>query len=90
MDFFSGWHQPSDAEHFKRLFMSVTRLLDRRSTLKFQDDAEIIVDCGGFNEIRKFGTYRHSVEEYAATLKYLKSIFGDHVGPSLRTICANH
>jgi hypothetical protein len=79
MDFFSGWHQPSDAQHFRRMFVSITRLLNRRSTLKFQEDAEIIVDSGAFNELRKFGKYRHSVQEYGAALKRLKGLFGNHL-----------
>lgn len=79
MDFFSGWHQPSDAQHFRRLFISITRLMNRRSTLKFQDDAEIIIDSGAFNELRKWGKYRYSVQEYGATLKMLKSLFGEHL-----------
>ena len=79
MEFFSGWHQPSDAAHFRRMFVSVTRLLNRKSTLKFQEDAQIIVDSGAFNELRKFGRYRHSVEQYGATLKRLKALFGEHL-----------
>jgi len=46
--FFVGLHQPSDAKHFDASFISINRLLARRS--KFQV-GDWIMDCGGFTAI---------------------------------------
>lgn len=61
MKFFVGLHQPSDARHFGRSFVSVSRLRSRRSDFSVGD---WIMDSGAFSEIATHGRYRASVEEY--------------------------
>src|SRR4051812_4830852 len=65
MMFFVGLHQPSDAKHFDRAFVSVNRLRGRRKAV---GATEWIMDSGAFTEISTHGRYRHSVEEYAAEI----------------------
>jgi hypothetical protein len=48
MRFFTGLHQPSDARHFDASFISVNRLIGRRSKFIAND---WIMDCGGFTAI---------------------------------------
>lgn len=66
MDFYTGNHQPSDAQHFDRAFISVTRLRGRRSGFKVKD---WIMDSGAFTQILKHGGYTEGVEVYAAEIK---------------------
>ncbi len=63
MLFFVGLHQPHVAGKFARCMVSVKRIQDRRSDFPVND---WIMDSGAFTEIRDFGRYRSSVEEYAA------------------------
>lgn len=63
--FFVGLHQPSDAKHFDRAFVSVNRLRGRKKAVAAR---EWIMDSGAFTEISTHGRYRHSVEEYAALI----------------------
>lgn len=65
MRFYVGLHQPSDAQHFDRAFISVNRLRKRRKPVACP---EWIMDSGAFTEIATHGRYRHSVEEYAAEI----------------------
>lgn len=62
MYFFVGLHQPSDAQHFQRSFISVNRLRRRKSGFKVKS---WIMDCAGFTELSIHGRYRHSVRDYA-------------------------
>ncbi len=62
MKFFLGLHQPCDAIHFERVFISVNRLKTRKSTFSVWD---WIMDSGAFTEISTHGHYRYSVQEYA-------------------------
>lgn len=64
MMFFTGLHQPSDAAHFSRSFVSVTRLWDRRGDFPAH---EWIMDSGAFTELAQHGGYRaeRSVRAYA-------------------------
>jgi len=64
--FFVGLHQPSDARHFDRAFVSVNRLRGRRSDFEVH---EWIMDSGAFTEIATHGRYRASVDEYAAQVR---------------------
>jgi hypothetical protein len=64
--FFCGLHQPSDAKHFQAAFVSVNRLRNRKGPFQVGD---WIMDSGAFTEISTHGTYRHSVEEYAAEIR---------------------
>lgn len=65
MMFFVGLHQPTDAKHFDRAFVSVNRLRGRRKAVAA---LEWIMDSGAFTEISTHGRYRHSVEDYAAEI----------------------
>jgi len=60
--FFPGLHQPSDAQHFDRAFISVNRLRGRSSDFTVRD---WIMDSGAFTEVARHGGYRHGVERYA-------------------------
>lgn len=64
--FFVGLHQPSNAQHFSSSFISVNRLRNRRGLVT---GGQWIMDSGAFTEISKHGGYRHSVEEYAESVK---------------------
>lgn len=66
MKFYVGLHQPSDARHFERAFISVNRLRKRRSPFAV---AEWIMDSGAFTEIATHGHYRSGVAEYAAEIR---------------------
>lgn len=70
MRFFTGLHQPADAQHFDAAFISVNRLRDRKGPFKVGD---WIMDSGAFTEISTHGRYRHSVAEYAAQIRRWKS-----------------
>lgn len=62
MLFYPGLHQPSDARHFDRCFISYRRLVGRRSNFRVKD---WILDSGAFTELEQYGHYRHSPETYA-------------------------
>jgi hypothetical protein len=66
MRFFVGLHQPSDARHFDRAFISVNRLRTRRSAFAV---GEWILDSGAFTEISTWGGYRSSVDDYAREIR---------------------
>lgn len=66
MLFFPGLHQPSDARHFDRAFISVNRLRQRKSDFRVND---WIMDSGAFTEISTHGHYRTDVAEYAAQIR---------------------
>lgn len=66
MRFFTGLHQPSDAQHFDAAFVSVNRLRKRRGAFAVGD---WIMDSGAFTEITTHGHYRHSVAEYAEQIR---------------------
>lgn len=63
--FYIGLHQPSDARHFGRSFISINRLRSRKKPVP---SSEWIMDSGAFTEIATHGRYRHGVEEYAAEI----------------------
>lgn len=65
MKFYTGLHQPSDARHFERAFISVNRLNGHRTRTKPLGCGEWIMDSGAFTEISTHGYYRTSVEDYA-------------------------
>jgi hypothetical protein len=66
LKFFVGLHQPSDAQHFDRAFISVNRLRMRKGAFKVND---WIMDSGAFTEIATYGEYRHDVSNYAAEIR---------------------
>jgi len=66
MQFYIGLHQPSDARHFTRCMVSVSRLRDRRSDFQA---SEWMMDSGAFMELKLFGAYRDTVATYAAQIR---------------------
>jgi hypothetical protein len=68
--FFTGLHQPSDAHHFERAFVSVHRLKRRRKPLGC---AAWIMDSGAFSIIKTHGGYPFPGEEYAAHIRRFSS-----------------
>jgi hypothetical protein len=71
MRFYVGLHQPSDAKHFDRAFISVNRVRGRKKPVLA---ADWIMDSGAFREIAQFGRYRHEPAEYAAEVNRLAAI----------------
>jgi len=71
MLFFVGLHQPSDAKHFDRSFISVNRLRARKSDFVVSD---WIMDSGAFSEIATHGNYRVGVDEYVAQIERWRSV----------------
>lgn len=69
--FYVGLHQPSDAQHFQRAFISINRVRGRKKPVPAD---EWIMDSGAFREIEQFGGYRHGPEEYAAEVGRLAAI----------------
>jgi hypothetical protein len=65
MHFYIGLHQPSDAWHFERSFVSVNRLKRRKSDFRVN---RWILDSGAFTELERHGAYRDSPEHYAAQI----------------------
>jgi hypothetical protein len=64
--FYVGLHQPADAQHFDRAFISVNRLRGRKKPVPAP---AWIMDSGAFTEIAEHGHYRQGVEAYAAEIK---------------------
>lgn len=63
--FYVGLHQPADAQHFNRAFISVNRLRGRKKPIAAP---AWIMDSGAFTEIAEHGRYRQGVEDYAAEI----------------------
>lgn len=66
MNFFPGLHQPCDAQHFDRAFISVNRLRDRKADFVVND---WIMDSGAFSTIATHGYYPEEPQVYAAQIK---------------------
>lgn len=64
--FYVGLHQPADAQHFDRAFISVNRLRGRKKPIAAP---AWIMDSGAFTEIAEHGHYRQGVEDYAAEIR---------------------
>ncbi len=71
MMFYVGLHQPSDAPHFERAFISINRVRGRKKPVPAKD---WILDSGAFRELAQFGGYRHEPEEYAAEVNRLAGL----------------
>ena len=69
MKFFVGLHQPSDARHFERCFVSINRLRTRKKPMEARD---WILDSGAFTELSRHGKYRDSVAEYANQIERVR------------------
>ncbi len=65
MKFYIGLHQPSDAQHFERAFISVNRIRRRKKAI---GSKSWIMDSGAFTEVATHGGYRSSVAEYATEI----------------------
>lgn len=86
--FYVGLHQPSDAQHFQRAFISINRVRGRKKPVPAK---EWIMDSGAFREIEQFGEYRHGPEEYAAEVARLAAINpGLKVAVSQDWMCEPH
>ena len=66
VSFYVGLHQPSDAQHFDRAFISINRLRSRKSPFAVR---HWVMDSGAFTELFNHGRYRHSVAEHAAEVR---------------------
>ena len=66
LKFFIGLHQPSDCRHFKRSFVSVNRLWNRKRPFAVDD---WIMDSGAFTEVTTHGGYRYPVDDYADQIR---------------------
>jgi len=62
MRFFTGLHQPSDAQHFDAAFVSVNRLINRKGPFKVGD---WIMDSGAFSHMLRDGEHM-PMKQYAA------------------------
>lgn len=71
MMFYVGLHQPHDAAHFDRAFISVNRVRGRKKPVPATD---WIMDSGAFRELEQFGGYRHEPAVYAAEVNRLAAI----------------
>ncbi len=65
MIFYPGLHQPSDAHRFKRAFVSVNRVRERKKAVGAK---AWIMDSASFTEIEKYGCYRHDVDHYSGVI----------------------
>jgi hypothetical protein len=66
MRFFTGMHQPSDANRVDAAFISVNRIRNRKSGFAVGD---WIMDSGAFTELERHGAYREPPEVYAEQVK---------------------
>lgn len=69
MNFYVGLHQVSDCKHFGRSFVSVNRLVKRKSDFVVND---WIMDSGAFSQIYNKGEHM-PVEEYASLINRWKT-----------------
>jgi len=65
MKFYVGLHQPNHAQYFDRCFISVNRILNRKSDFIVN---EWILDSGAFSQIYRYGEHIPA-EKYAAQIK---------------------
>lgn len=69
MQFYTGLHQVSDAKHFGHAFISVNRLIQRKSDFSVKS---WIMDSGAFSSVSKHGGYPDPVKVYADRIKRWK------------------
>lgn len=76
MRFYIGLHQPSDAQHFSRVCISVNRVRGRRSPVLIghQNGGTALLDSGAFTELAAHGGYRYSVREYSEDVRRLVTL----------------
>lgn len=89
MDFFVGLHQPSDAHHFERAFISVNRLRDRKAPLKCH---KVIMDSGAFSLVSKYGEYPEQDSEtaYAERIIRIRGLIEDGGGTLLAAVSQDY
>lgn len=68
MIFYVGVHMIAKLEQFERCMVSVNQLWKRKKPIT---PKEWMLDSGAFTEISKFGSYRHTAEEYVAKIQDL-------------------
>src|SRR5215475_13515776 len=71
MQFFIGLILPADSKHFPRVCLNINRVRNREKPVPSR---EWLLDSGAFNELEKYGGYRHTAKEYAAEVDRLCSI----------------
>jgi hypothetical protein len=69
LEFYVGLHQPSDAKHFQRAFISISRLEDRKGPFEVGD---WILDCAGFTKIKTHGGYPEPTSTFASQIRRWK------------------
>ena len=69
MKFYLGIHQPSDAKHFNRVFVSVTRLSGPYGRKRTFTDQPWIMDSGAFTTIARHGGYPEPPAAYAVHIR---------------------
>lgn len=62
MKFYPGYHQPSQTKNLERCFVSINRLITRKSDFKVN---EWILDSGAFTQLNKHKDFTLSVDAYA-------------------------
>lgn len=82
-DFFVGLHQPSDAKHFEKAFVSVNRLKSRKSSFVCK---KIILDSGAFTLVSTYGGYPDSVGAYAEQVVHCKGLIEGGGGELLAAV----
>lgn len=66
MKFYTGLHQPSDAKHIDRSFISAARLAKRKKPIEAK---EWILDSGAFTTLAIHGRYISSTGDYARLVR---------------------
>jgi hypothetical protein len=84
--FYVGLHQPSDAQHFARAFISINRVRERKSAVPIgratpvsTQNGNWIMDSGAFRELEHFGEYRHAPAQYAADVNRIAALNPDRL-----------
>lgn len=65
--FYTGLHQPSDAKHFERAFISVNRVEKRLAPI---GAGSWIMDSASFTEVSTYGRHRRDVRDYARVIEW--------------------
>lgn len=83
--FFVGLYQPSDAQHFTRACIHVQRLATRRKPLGC---TELLLDSRAFNELRHYGHYRATPQQFADHVHRIADVaLVDRLVPATQTTC---
>jgi hypothetical protein len=85
--FYVGMHMPSKADKLERAFISVNRLLKRKSGFPVKD---WIMDSGAFTTIAKHGCYPEPVSVYADQIRRWKTNGNLVAAVSQDYMCEDH